>query len=48
MHIRENGSTLWDVPIYVTLKGVAHERIIRSDGATGEVLSADVLTGGNG
>lgn len=47
-HIRENGSTLWDFSIYITLDGVAYECVIRLDGATGEVLSADVLTGGNG
>lgn len=47
-HVRENGGTLWDFSIYITLDGVECECVVRLDGVTGEVLSIDVLTGGNG
>lgn len=47
-HARANGKTLWDISIYVTIDGVEYDCVVRLDGATGEVLSVDVLTGGNG
>lgn len=47
-HVRENGRTLWDISINVTINDVEHDCVVRIDGETGEVLSVDVLTGGNG
>ena len=47
-HVRENGQTLWMFWGYMTHNGVEYECGITLDGTTGEVLSIDVLTGGNG
>jgi len=46
--LRENGRGVWDISFDVMLNGVESECVVRLDGATGEVLSIDVLTGGNG
>jgi hypothetical protein len=46
--LRENGRSVWDIGIYVMLNGVESDCVVRLDGETGEVLSIDVLTGGNG
>ena len=46
--LRQNGRGAWDICIDVALNGVESECVVRLDGATGEVLSIDVLTGGNG
>jgi hypothetical protein len=45
---RENGGTIWDIGIFVTVDGVQYDCVVRLDGITGEVLSADAGTGGNG
>jgi hypothetical protein len=45
---RENGGTLWDISIYVTIDDIQEECVVRLDGASGEILSIDVSTGGNG
>lgn len=46
--LRENGRGVWDISFSVILNDVESECVVRLDGATGEVLSIDVLTGGNG
>ncbi len=46
--LRENGSGVWDVCICLILDGVDYGCAVWLDGATGEVLTIDVLTGGNG
>ncbi len=46
--LRENGKGVWDICFGVMLNGVESDCVVRLDGATGEVLSIDVLTGGNG
>ena len=46
--LRANGKGVWDIGINVILNGVESDCVVRLDGATGEVLSIDVLTGGNG
>ena len=47
-HVRDNGQTLWMFWAYLIHDGVEYECGITLDGTTGEVLSIDVLTGGNG
>jgi len=46
--LRENGSGVWDIYIYLILDGVDYDCSVWLDGATGEVLTIDVGTGGNG
>lgn len=46
--LRENGRGVWDISFYVMLNGVESDCVVRLDGATGEVLTIDVLTGGKG
>ena len=47
-YTRESGQTLWIFWAYVTNDAVEYECGITLDGASGEVLTIDVLTGGNG
>ena len=43
--LRENGRGVWDISFAVILNDVESDCVVRLDGATGEVLSIDVLTG---
>ena len=45
---RKNWMGVWSISLGVTLNGVESECVAYLDGATGEVLTIDVLTGGNG
>lgn len=47
-HIRDNGQKLWIFWFFMRQDGVEYECGVTLDGATGEVLSTDALTGGNG
>ena len=46
--LRENGNGVWDICLYLILDGVDYDCAVWLDGATGEVLTIDVGTGGNG
>ncbi len=46
--MRENGLTLWEISFYVVIDGVDYDCAVWLDGITGEVLTIDAGTGGNG
>ena len=46
--LREDGSGVWDIGLYLIIDGVDYDCAVRLDSVTGEVLTIDVWTGGNG
>jgi hypothetical protein len=47
-YVRENGGTLWGIGINILKDGVYWGCGVTMDGATGEILMINVITGGNG